>query len=472
MGETRLKLLNGRSGRSLRTISIRGDVNAALEEIRRLWPNLRANELRVVSPDQPLPPSAKPKVAPQPAEGKADAEEAKKAKEAAPAKKTNDVSLQSNPAGRGAVPVAAGVAAITSADSFAPTSPASYTPARASVVLRTAPAGAAAGQFTRGPAGPPRIWLAAQPQPTDGADAADKRRRLPSTPAPVKTSAGQPAPKAQAKEKTPGATGQQGAAAAETPDAVVSAESEDDAPPPIYIVPGEDSLTAVSDDPEALEQFERLLQTLFGTGGEIGRNISIYELEHSEAIEMAEKLEALYSTTSSRGGTSWRRGTIPVKIVPDERLNTIMVQGSRVDRETIAGLIRALDVDRGDADKPRLIPIRNVDAGEVAEVIRDVFRSQLSGSVTSRSRSSRSSVRRSSRNAPSVAVDEATNSLVVMAASPLLEEILELVETLDQNAGENPARQLRIIPLQKASSARVQEALDRILRSSSSRRTR
>jgi hypothetical protein len=58
-----------------------------------------------------------------------------------------------------------------------------------------------------------------------------------------------------------------------------------------------------------------------------------------------------------------------------------------------------------------------------------------------------------------------------MAPAPLLEEIRELVNSLDQAAGENPARQLKIIPLSKVSSSRVQEALDKILNSGSSRRT-
>jgi len=60
-----------------------------------------------------------------------------------------------------------------------------------------------------------------------------------------------------------------------------------------------------------------------------------------------------------------------------------------------------------------------------------------------------------------------TNSLVVMATSPLLEEIIELANTLDERAGESPARQIKIIPLKKASASRVEEALQRILNSRS-----
>jgi hypothetical protein len=93
----------------------------------------------------------------------------------------------------------------------------------------------------------------------------------------------------------------------------------------------------VCDDPEALEQFEKLFRLLSGGGsgigiGQVGRNISVFEVKNSDATEIADKLQALFNSTRS----SWRRGFTQVSIVPDERLNTIMVQGSRIDRETIA----------------------------------------------------------------------------------------------------------------------------------------
>jgi type II secretory pathway component GspD/PulD (secretin) len=60
MGETRLKLVGGRDGRAIRTIRVQGDVSEALQEIQRLWPRLRENELRVLPPGA-QPPSAAPK---------------------------------------------------------------------------------------------------------------------------------------------------------------------------------------------------------------------------------------------------------------------------------------------------------------------------------------------------------------------------------------------------------------------------
>jgi len=215
-----------------------------------------------------------------------------------------------------------------------------------------------------------------------------------------------------------------------------------------------------------LEQFEKLLRAMSGGTGEIGRNLSVYELKHSNAVEMAEKLRELYDTRR----TSFRWATTEVRIVPDERLNRILVQGNRIDRETIGGLIRALDTEEGTGSKPQIVPVRFADADEIVQVVREVFRSQMTRFAAPSSNGFRSSSR--SRVTPEIAVDPATNSLIVMAPSPLLDEILKLINSLDQAAQENPARNIKIITLQKTNTRRVEDALQRILRSSPTRAPR
>jgi len=238
------------------------------------------------------------------------------------------------------------------------------------------------------------------------------------------------------------------------------------APAPIFVMPGDGTVTVFSDDPEALEQFELLLRTLgpVAPTGDIGRNMSMFPLKYSDAAEVADKLQALFTT----GRSSWRRGSTALVIVPDERLNTIMVQGSRIDRETVGNVIRVLDSNLAEASKPKFIPLHNTDAKDIVQVVRDVFRSQL----TARTRSGAgASVSR--RLEPSVTADELTNSLIVMAPAPLQEEIAEFANHLDQAADETPGRRLQIIPLAKLKATRVEEALQRILNSRASpRRTR
>jgi len=185
---------------------------------------------------------------------------------------------------------------------------------------------------------------------------------------------------------------------------------------------------------------------------------------------VAEKLEDLFRSSPF----GFRRRIGSVVIVPDERMNSILVQGSRIDRETVEGLLTVLDSDEvPDAlagQKPKLIPIKNVDAAQIAEVVQSVFKSQLSP-PTSRSRGGRTTT--SVLPSPQVAVDEGTNSLVVMATSPLLDEIIDLAEKLDEEADKNPSRRVKIIPLEKINASRLQRALEQIFnKPTSSRRSR
>ncbi|TVS12779.1 MAG: hypothetical protein EA424_22290 [Planctomycetaceae bacterium] len=223
-------------------------------------------------------------------------------------------------------------------------------------------------------------------------------------------------------------------------------------------MPGDGTITIVSEDTEAVQQLEELLRTLLPGSGEIGRNISMFSLRYSSAVDVADRLRELYMTT----GTNWRRGIQPVSIVPDEQLNAILVQGSRIDRETIESLIRTMDTPDARASKPKIIPIQYAEAQEIATTLREVFRTQMMGRVGTGA-TARGTARTGSRMSAEIAVDESTNSLVVVAPSPLLDEIIELAGVLDRGAEENPARGVRIISLEKANSTRVEQALQRIL---------
>jgi type II secretory pathway component GspD/PulD (secretin) len=55
MGETGLKEPGAATAGTMRTISFRGDAKSAVEEIQRLWPQLRQNPLRVVAPSAVAP---------------------------------------------------------------------------------------------------------------------------------------------------------------------------------------------------------------------------------------------------------------------------------------------------------------------------------------------------------------------------------------------------------------------------------
>jgi type II secretory pathway component GspD/PulD (secretin) len=90
-----------------------------------------------------------------------------------------------------------------------------------------------------------------------------------------------------------------------------------------------------------------------------------------------------------------------------------------------------------------LIPVKNTDAARMEQILQDLFKGQVEA----------------------MSVEPTTNSLVVMASRPLVEEITRVVRTLDEAAGSDTSRNVTIVPLKKASSDRVQKALEIILKS-------
>ena len=234
---------------------------------------------------------------------------------------------------------------------------------------------------------------------------------------------------------------------------------------PVLLILGRNAITVKSDDPRALEQMESLLRSLAPQNA-YGRNIGVYPLRNTDAVRIATRLQQVLRDMRPR----WQRYQNRTMIVADDRLNAIVVKGNRADRATIESMVRILDAPQSpqslQAKQPTLIPLKNTEATRVERVVREVFRAQLSPTTR------QGSGGRSSRWSPRVSVDSMSNSLIVVADPALFGQIKNLVETLDTAAGDESARGLKIISLQKANASRVQKALEAAMQRSMSRRRR
>ncbi len=391
MGETNLVPARRSSTGNLRVVPFKGDTKKVLEEIQKVWPNLRPNEIRVVTPGDSLPPPA---------------EDSKPKKDA----KAPDVKKE---------------------------------PSK--------PTGAAGSQDKTG----------------------QMRRSASAAPiALVSMSAGAPAP-AQDEDVEAPADEQPTAPVVETLPEEPTAEPE--TPPEVLIVAGEGSFTIASEDEEALNELESLLRTISARMGFASRDYSVFQIQNTTASEVAQTLTQLFQRrdprTSSRSsrygyGSSYGYGTqtpTPL-IVPDDRLNTLLVKGTRADRQTIEGLLEILDTAEmaesvAAAYEPKMIPIKHTDASRVLQMIQTVYRSYFATASAN------------SNFTPQMTVDDITNSLIVKAPPHILEDITRFAETLDVAADENAAESLRVIPLKKANAMRAQEMLNALLRGSSGYRT-
>lgn len=247
-------------------------------------------------------------------------------------------------------------------------------------------------------------------------------------------------------------------------------------PPAVVIVPGDGRLTIASDDAEALDQLESLLRAIHSRPGAGGRNqdFGVYQLTNAGAVDVSTTLQQVFD--DSNGLFSFGN----VVMVPDERLNALIVYASRADRARIEQLLEILDSEKYEDTRrsfqTEVVPLQYASAARVEDVIQGVYSAeQRSGGPRSNIAIPKgvptnvASVLRQINAAASsplltVEVQADTNSLVIKAPQELLDEVKALVQRLDEASRTTRARGITLLPLKKANSSRVMRILNDVLR--------
>jgi hypothetical protein len=257
-----------------------------------------------------------------------------------------------------------------------------------------------------------------------------------------------------------------------------------------------------SDDQEALDRVERLIQTVVQSAG-AKTKWTVYYLRVADATDTASMLSLLFpqgavtQTSSSRsssyfGGLSDSAGLSSLgagnlRIVPEVRSNALFITGPTDQVNQVLEALSVLDsaeIPESLKDRvPRLIDIQHANVEDVATVVREVFREQLESQsaapqIPRGGRGGRSG--RGGFNALamlmagaqggasdrgvelSIGVDTRTNTLVVSASEQLFRQVEALVESLDEAADE-ANRTVRVVTLENADSLVVQQALGSLL---------
>ncbi|MCA9009011.1 MAG: hypothetical protein KDB01_04655, partial [Planctomycetaceae bacterium] len=250
-----------------------------------------------------------------------------------------------------------------------------------------------------------------------------------------------------------------------------------DEPSPVIVIPGPGRITIASDDIEALDQLESILRATAAPSGLSGanrnRDFSVYQLRNAGAEEVAETLKSIYQN---------RAGILAfgsVVIVPEPRMNALIVYGGRADRDRIEQLLEILDTeklpDSGRIFRTQVIPLAHADAKKVEIVLKGVYRTEMTAGGSRRAIDIPTGIDSAVANmlrqinaaasAPllTIEVQVETNSLVVKAPQNLIEELSELVSQLDETSATNRARGITLIPLKQTNTRRVMRILGNVL---------
>ncbi|HBT77241.1 MAG TPA: hypothetical protein DEB39_10040, partial [Planctomycetaceae bacterium] len=173
--------------------------------------------------------------------------------------------------------------------------------------------------------------------------------------------------------------------------------------PPVVVSLSPGGLMISSDDPEALARLEELIRMLSDESVLGKTQTVVYYLKNSTAEVVAQTLKSIMGSGGSdeQGnmpslesehapailamldtGASFEATGTP-SIIPESRLNALIIQANPVDHRTIEKLLPLLDqpgAPGGDIQnraKPHLIPLQNIRAEDALAVVKEVFASKM-----------------------------------------------------------------------------------------------
>ncbi|MHC5113206.1 MAG: secretin N-terminal domain-containing protein [Planctomycetota bacterium] len=178
-----------------------------------------------------------------------------------------------------------------------------------------------------------------------------------------------------------------------------------------------------------------------------GQGIFIIELEHVSPDAAREVIETIGLNRPPSRDTTSRLVSEPIKVSMLQGRNAIIVIANPADRDTIIGLVKAIDVEPELADSEmRVVRLRNADADTVVRILQQVLRPADQHADTPLARAVQEQVRRLSVHREGldepdlrldltvpvrVIADRAMNAVVITSTGENLDALVELVAMFD-----------------------------------------
>jgi type II secretory pathway component GspD/PulD (secretin) len=260
----------------------------------------------------------------------------------------------------------------------------------------------------------------------------------------------------------------------------------------IVVTATKNGIVITSEDLDALDEFESLVRTLGEPYGPVNsKELTVYYLKYAKAETAAALLQQMMtgapaaSEGSDRGlmgdmassmmgdigggmmgallglggggaGGGATASTGAFSVIPDPRLNALVVSAAPRDLDMIEQLLQVIDQPQGPESvetqpRPKFIPVFNNTATEVANIVKQVYAGRIQGEGGNQQRQPspedfiralRGGSGRGGSNQRNmgeeqkmtIGVDAKSNSLIVSAPDYLFVEVKALVEHLDEVA--------------------------------------
>jgi len=179
----------------------------------------------------------------------------------------------------------------------------------------------------------------------------------------------------------------------------------------------------LTDTSSNIHRIAKLIQELDTEGAK--ENISLIQLKYGSARNISEQIKQIMQQSTVASGSRIARAaprapSTILKILPDERTNSLIVVANPDDTEIIRELVTKLDVERPvEASNIHVIYLKHAEAADVEKSLSAVLGQLVSGDKIE------------SREPLHVTADESTNSLIIVASAQYYKIIVDIIDKLD-----------------------------------------
>jgi general secretion pathway protein D len=219
-------------------------------------------------------------------------------------------------------------------------------------------------------------------------------------------------------------------------------------------VPGSRSLI-LGDFAPVVAAMKRLLDYIDVEDPNIEPQMKVIGLEYAVASELEPIISDLIDSSPQTRNQPRQQGQPddepPPKIIPDDRLDALIVYATEKYMSKIETLVRQLDVPTKARTRLNIRPLKHTDAGDMASLLEDLISGTTRSGTSSGRSTSRTNRTNTNRTQPSanqggagpfaggtegqpvIIADAKSNSLIVHASPTQMTEIDKLIEELDKS---------------------------------------
>jgi len=184
------------------------------------------------------------------------------------------------------------------------------------------------------------------------------------------------------------------------------------------------NMLIVSDRASNVNRVVRIVQRIDQTGDE---NIDVIPMQHASAVEVVRIVNTLYTSAAAEGG-----GMPTVKMVADERTNSVLVSGESSQRLRLKTLITHLDTPLESGGDTQVRYLRYADAEKIAQKLTG----QVQGIVAATTQGAAGAAPPAASSGTvdknvTIWAEPQTNALVVTAPPKVMRSIMQIVDRLD-----------------------------------------